>query len=102
MPSWLKELTTRSETEKKEKELAESKARAVEATAAADRLRAQRTAYIGGALKRAAPRALYFALPHEAQRPLKSPARECGGAAAEVECVEESERAKDRFLANVS
>ncbi|MBK8948097.1 MAG: response regulator [Flavobacteriales bacterium] len=96
------EMTTRFETEKKEKELVESKAREAEATAAADRLRAQRTAYIGGALVLAAFLVLFISR----YRMKRKAAEELGRVNAEVlrqkDRAEESERAKDRFLANVS
>ena len=98
----LAELTTRFETEKKEKELVESKAREAEATAAADRLRAQRTAYIGGALVLAAFLVLFISR----YRMKRKTAEELQRVNAEVlrqkDRAEESERAKDRFLANVS
>lgn len=98
----LTELTALFETEKKERELETARAREAEATAIADRLRAQRAAYIGGALVLAALLALFISRYRIKRRSAEELARMNAELLDQKERAEESERAKDRFLANVS
>ncbi|MCB9182874.1 MAG: response regulator [Flavobacteriales bacterium] len=98
----LAELTARFETEKKEKELQASKAREAEATAAADRLRAQRAAYVIGVVVLLALLVVFISRYRLKRKAAEQLARINAEVLRQKERAEESERAKDRFLANVS
>ena len=98
----LADLTEKYDSEKREKELEASKAREAIASASADRLRAQRTIYLGGALVLGALLVLFvsrYRMKRKAADALQVVNAEV---VRQKERAEESERAKDRFLANVS
>lgn len=98
----LAEITARFETEKKEKELQTAKANEAEATAAADRLRAQRAIYIGGAIVLGALLVLFISRYRMKRRAAEELERVNAEVMRQKDRAEDSERAKDRFLANVS
>lgn len=100
--SRMAELTTRFETEKKEKELLASQARESEARGLADRLKAQRVAYIGGAIVLLALLLLFVSRYRLKRKAAEELERVNAEVVRQKDRAEQSERAKDRFLANVS
>lgn len=98
----LAEITAQFETEKQEKELQASKAREAEATAAADRLRAQRAVYVVGVVVLLALLVVFISRYRLKRRAAEELERVNAEVLRQKERAEESERAKDRFLANVS
>lgn len=98
----LNEMTTRFETEKKEKALEASQLKEAAARAETERQRTLKSAYLGGAALLGVLLLLFIAR----FRSKRLAAEELERVNAEVlrqkERAEESERAKDRFLANVS
>ncbi len=98
----LAEMTTRFETEKKEKALEASRLKESAANAEAERQRTQKTAYLGGALLFASLLVLFIARYRAKRRTADELARINREVVVQKERAEDSERAKDRFLANVS
>ncbi len=98
----LQEITARFETEKKQKELEAAQAREAVANATADRLRVQRGAYIIGAIVLAVLLVLFISRYRIKRRAAEELQRVNEEVVKQKERAEESERAKDRFLANVS
>lgn len=98
----LQEITARFETEKKQKELEAAQAREAEANATADRLRVQRGAYIIGAIVLTVLLVLFISRYRIKRKAAEELQRVNEEVVKQKERAEESERAKDRFLANVS
>ncbi len=96
------ELTVRFETENKQKELDLSRAREAAATASAERLRAQRGAYIAGGVVLIAFLLLFISRYRMKRRTAEELQRVNAEVLQQKQRAEASERAKDRFLANVS
>lgn len=98
----LNELTTRFETEKKEKALEASRLLETAARAETERQRTLKFAYLGGAVLLGVLLLLFIARFRAKRRAAEALERVNAEVLRQKERAEDSERAKDRFLANVS